>query len=82
MPSMHVAIATLLACFGWGVNRWAGAAYTAFALTIMVGSVHLGWHYAIDGYVAAAIGVALWYATGRMLRHSSARRSTNMSASM
>jgi hypothetical protein len=68
MPSMHVAIATLLACFGWGVSRWAGAAYTLFAAAIMVGSVHLGWHYAIDGYTAAIVGVALWRATGWAVR--------------
>jgi hypothetical protein len=68
MPSMHVAIATLLACFGWGVNRRAGAAYTLFAAAIMVGSVHLGWHYAIDGYAAAILGVALWRATGWAVR--------------
>ena len=68
MPSMHVAIAVLLACFGWGVNKWAGIAYTLFALIIMVGSVHLGWHYAIDGYAAALVGVALWRATGWAMR--------------
>jgi hypothetical protein len=74
MPSMHVAMATLLACFGWGVNRWAGAAYTLFAATIMVGSVHLGWHYAIDGYVAVIVGVALWWLTGRALRRNATER--------
>jgi hypothetical protein len=68
MPSMHVAIAVLLALFGWRINRWAGIFYTLFALAIMVGSVHLGWHYAIDGYVAATLGVAIWVATGWAMR--------------
>jgi hypothetical protein len=35
-----------------------------FLLGILVGSVHLGWHYALDGYVAAAAVVALWAASG------------------
>jgi hypothetical protein len=64
MPSMHVAISVLLACLGWGVNRWAGICYTLYAAIILVGSVHLGWHYAIDGYAAAIFSVALWRATG------------------
>lgn len=68
MPSMHVAIAVLLALFGWRLNRWAGIALTVFALLIMLGSVHLAWHYAIDSYVAALAGAAIWYGVGWALR--------------
>jgi len=64
MPSMHVAIATLMALLGWRVNRWLGIAYTAFAAIILIGSVHLGWHYAIDGYVSIVVSIALWRAIG------------------
>ena len=58
MPSMHIAMAfwlalTLRAAFP--KVQWAGWAY--FAL-IWVGSVHLGWHYVLDG-LAGAIGAAL-----------------------
>jgi hypothetical protein len=38
-----------------------------FAAAIMIGSVHLGWHYAIDGYVGGLVATALWYATGRAI---------------
>jgi len=68
MPSLHVATSTLFALLGWRVNRLAGIAYTAFAVVILVGSVHLGWHYAIDGYLAAVLVAALWYGTGWALR--------------
>jgi hypothetical protein len=68
MPSMHMSIATLMALLGWRINRWAGAGYTAFAAVILVGSVHLGWHYAIDGYVSVAVSIAVWQATGWALR--------------
>ncbi len=32
----------------------------------MVGSVHLGWHYALDGYVGAAGAYAVWRAVGAL----------------
>jgi hypothetical protein len=68
MPSMHVAIAVLMALLGWRYGRWAGVALTAFAVMIFLGSIHLGWHYAIDGYVAAAITVVIWWAVGRWIK--------------
>jgi hypothetical protein len=64
MPSMHVAIAALLVIATWDLNRWIGLVMLAGAMLIMVGPVHLGWHYAIDGY-AAAVGVWLiWRVSG------------------
>jgi hypothetical protein len=68
MPSMHVSMAVIMALAGFRVNRAVGWAYTAFALLILVGSVHLAWHYAIDGYLAAALTVAVWWASGRVVR--------------
>ena len=67
MPSMHVATSVLMALTGWQINRAAGIALSAFAAVIMVGSVHLGWHYAVDGYVGAAGAAAIWLAVGRYL---------------
>lgn len=75
MPSMHVALATLYALVCWRTNRWLGIATTVFALVIQVGSVHLGWHYAIDGYFGAAGMIAIWCVVGRALsRHEVNRR--------
>ncbi len=70
MPSMHVAIAVLLAVFGWRVNRRLGIALTVFAVLIQLGSVHLAWHYAIDGYASAIAGLAIWFAVGWALRRA------------
>lgn len=67
MPSLHVAIATLLALVCWRANRYLGMAMTVFAVAIMVGSVHLGWHYAIDGYAGALGTGAIWWMVGRCL---------------
>jgi hypothetical protein len=61
MPSMHVALACWLALTiraGFPRFQWAGWAYLAL---IWIGSVHLGWHYVVDGF-AGIVGAALVWA--------------------
>lgn len=65
MPSMHVASSVQLALVGWRLHRLAGIALTVFAALIMIGSVHLGWHYAVDGYVGALGAWIVWKAVER-----------------
>lgn len=72
MPSMHVAIAVLMALFGWRLGRSAGLLFTAFAVLTMFGSVHLGWHYAIDGYVAGIAAALIWWGVGLAQRRATA----------
>lgn len=61
-PSMHVAMITVLALFvseasrKWAIAAWAYVAFTVFC------SIYLGWHYAIDGYVAIGLTVATHFA--------------------
>jgi hypothetical protein len=64
MPSMHVALATLFARAGFACHRVAGWVLSAFALLIWFGSVHLGWHYAIDGLVGGAVALLMWKLAG------------------
>ena len=66
MPSMHIATVTLVACLGWAVAPWVGAVTTAAAGIMLVGSVALLWHYAIDGYAGALLAVLIWWAAGRL----------------
>jgi hypothetical protein len=68
MPSIHVSMPVLYTLLGWRTARWLGVAFGAYALAIWLGSIHLGWHYAVDGY-ASVIGVlAIWWATGAAIR--------------
>ncbi|MCX7643977.1 MAG: phosphatase PAP2 family protein [Rhodobacteraceae bacterium] len=62
MPSMHMASTVLLMLYGWACARWAGILLTAFAVVILLGTVHLGYHYAIDSYAGALIALACWKA--------------------
>lgn len=64
MPSMHVSVAVLMACAGWQMGRKAGWVLTVFAALIWIGSVHLGWHYALDGAVALGLTLAIWTFSG------------------
>ena len=68
-PSMHVAIAMLvfLACrhLGWLPK----AVSAAYLILIFIGSIFLGWHYAIDGYAGAGFALASWWIAGFMARY-------------
>ena len=64
MPSVHVAIACLLMLLSWKVGRIAGWAGTLFLVAIFVGSIHLGYHYAIDGYASLILTPLIWWASG------------------
>jgi hypothetical protein len=66
MPSMHVAMAFLIALGLSKHSRAAGTAGFAFVAAILVATVHLGPHYAVDGYVAIAVTYGLWALAGKL----------------
>jgi len=66
-PSMHVASSWIIARLAWSIGGRARIFGGMFVLFIFVGSIHLGWHYAVDGYVAATAAWALWRAVGWLL---------------
>jgi hypothetical protein len=68
-PSMHVASTWLLARLAQTYGRRAAIAGWSFFAVILVGSVHLAWHYAVDGYLAIAGAWVLWRLTGWWLDH-------------
>lgn len=68
MPSMHVATAVLFIFGGFGIHRVLGWAMVVYGSIILVGSVHLAWHYAVDGYVSIAITVFFLWLAGILAR--------------
>jgi membrane-associated phospholipid phosphatase len=74
MPSMHVTIAALMAIWGWRFNRIVGFSLAAFAALIVIGSIHLGWHYAVDGIAGILLAAIFWMLAGWAVR-ASARNS-------
>lgn len=69
MPSMHVSIAFLLVLFGFRKGIYTGLAYTMFFIAIFLGSIHLLWHYAIDGYVSILATWLIWHICGKASRN-------------
>lgn len=65
-PSMHLAAATTIALYLGAVSPALGLAGAAFVAIIQFGSVLLGWHYAIDGYVSITAAALFWWACGRL----------------
>tara|TARA_B100001179_G_scaffold152796_1_gene111211 strand:- start:2743 stop:3807 length:1065 start_codon:yes stop_codon:yes gene_type:complete len=70
MPSMHVSIAFLLMLLGFSQKgKFLKFFLALFFVLILIGSVHLGWHYAIDGYAAIITTSLIWMISGYGLRY-------------
>lgn len=80
MPSMHIATATILVMAARR-TRWLAPAIL-FLLLTFVGSVHLGYHYAVDAPVAALVAVLCWYAARQIYREPIDVRTEMVSASL
>ncbi|MEO6153464.1 MAG: phosphatase PAP2 family protein, partial [Croceibacterium sp.] len=78
MPSMHVGLATLFALATWRINKLAGVLFTVFAAVIAVASVHLAYHYAVDGIVAAAVTIMTWAVAGPLAKRICCRSAASV----
>ncbi|WP_417308324.1 phosphatase PAP2 family protein [Devosia sp.] len=67
MPSMHLAVTTLNVLLLFRLNRIAGYVGCVFLLLIQIGSVYLGWHYAVDGYASILVVAGIWWLVGRLV---------------
>lgn len=68
MPSMHVSSTVLLTLLAWRIHPALGWLLSGFLVAILIGSVHLGWHYAIDGYASIILTIPIWLISGKLAR--------------
>jgi hypothetical protein len=62
-PSLHVCMSMLVVFYAQHLGRVWGMLAWAFLVLIVLGSVHLGWHYLVDGIAGMAICWANWRAS-------------------
>ena len=67
MPSLHIAIAVIFALAGWRVNRYLGILLIVYVFITLIGSIILGWHYAVDGYVSILLTILIWKVVNKYL---------------
>jgi PAP2 superfamily len=75
MPSMHNAQALLLVLATWKKHKLVRNLAIGHGVLVVLGSVHLGWHYAVDAYLAFIIAGVAWLVSGAVARRWVARRS-------
>ncbi len=68
MPSLHNGSALLFAILGYRISKFWGRVLAVHAFLIYIGSIHLGWHYAVDAYVGWAVTLLVWSLTGPLVR--------------
>jgi hypothetical protein len=61
MPSLHVAASVWMALVWRSYFRPLGIPGWLYTVVILIGSVLLGWHYAVDGILAVAIAATAWW---------------------
>jgi len=67
MPSLHMAVTTVLFLFGRGLNRWLGRVLAVYALVMGFSLVYMGEHYVTDVLVGAIMAGCVYKAVVRLV---------------
>jgi len=64
MPSVHVGLAFVMARGAYFLRPIYGRIMSIYVGLVWIASVHLGWHYAVDGAVALLLAILIWKISG------------------
>jgi drug/metabolite transporter (DMT)-like permease len=70
---MHITSTALMAIMAWRVDRRLGVAMWLYTVLIVIGSILLAWHYAVDGIAGVVLAFVFWWAAAATLRLFAAR---------
>ena len=68
MPSLHVATAFLVVLHAWRAGRLQRLLASLYCVAIYIGSIALGWHYAIDGIASVVLTLGVWWLADQLTR--------------
>ena len=66
MPSMHIAMVYLFFLAMWNKSSRLGYVFGPCVVLIFIGSIVLGYHYAVDGYVSFLATTLIWLLAGKL----------------
>ena len=69
MPSLHLAKTFIFMLFSRRLNRYLFIFFCVYLVLMFIGSVALGWHYAIDGYIGIAMAYIIYIIIVRLIKH-------------
>lgn len=65
-PSMHIGAVMLNVMLCRHLHRFWRIVSLTFLMLILIGSVQLGWHYAVDGYFSILAVPLIWWSAGKI----------------
>lgn len=76
-PSVHVGMAAVVCLYLAERFRYLTVPAIGLVLSYEIASVHLGWHYAVDGYFSVAVVCLVWFILKRQTRPNVAMQQNN-----
>ncbi len=68
MPSMHLAVSWIMVMYARSLGRRPFMLALPFFVMMYLGSIYLGFHYAIDAYVSVVVTSLIWWIAGICLK--------------
>jgi membrane-associated phospholipid phosphatase len=76
MPSVHMAVTSVVVLALWRERRALALTGAVYAAAMALALIYLGEHYAVDVLAGIAVALVAWLASGRLIERVNARSTT------